>query len=103
MKKLDVKLTRESRRVLKSVYDIYCDRRKNGASKSSAVRFDDPTFGGPQIDGFDDARQELSNAGFIKCFITGDFDLTDDAIIFMENFTKDSILKWLEFGSNFIP
>ena len=60
-------------------------------------------FGGLKFDGFEDAKQELSNAGFIKCYITGDFDLTNDAIIFMENFTKDSVLKWLEFGSNFIP
>jgi hypothetical protein len=60
-------------------------------------------FGYPKFDGFEDAKQELSNAGLIKCYITGDFDLKDDAIIFMENFTKDSILKWLEFGTNLIP
>ena len=98
-----VKLTRESRRVLKSIYDVYLDRRKNGSARAAAVRFDDPMFGGLKFDGFEDAKQELSNAGFIKCYITGDFDLTNDAIIFMENFTKDSVLKWLEFGSNFIP
>ena len=56
-----------------------------------------------RFDGFDDAKAELKNAGFIKLFIYGDFDLTDKTIIFMENFTKDSILKWLEFGSQFIP
>ena len=100
---MDVKLTKESRRVLKSIYDIYCDRRKGGSPKSAAVRFDDPMFGGPKIEGFDDAKPELTNAGFIKCSITGDFDLTDDAIIFMENFTKDTILKWIDFGTNFIP
>lgn len=100
---MDVKLTKESRRVLKSIYDIYCDRRKNGSSKSSAVRFESPMFGGPKIVGLDDAKQELSKAGFLDTFITGGFELTDDAIIFMENFTRDSILKWLEFGTNFIP
>lgn len=100
---MEAKLTKESRRVLKTIYDVYCGRRKDGLSKSSAIRFEDPAFGGVQIDGLEDARHELSTAGFIRCFITGDFDLTDDAIIFMENFTKDSILKWLEFGTNFIP
>lgn len=100
---MDVKLTKESRRVLKAIYDVYLDRRKSGSSRSVAVRFDDPMFGCPKFDGFEDAKQELSNAGLIKCYITGDFDLTDDAIIFMENFTKDSILKWLEFGTNLIP
>lgn len=100
---MDVKLTKESRRVLKAIYDVYLDRRKSGSSRSVAVRFDDPMFGYPKFDGFEDAKQELSNAGLIKCYITGDFDLKDDAIIFMENFTKDSILKWLEFGTNLIP
>ena len=100
---MDVKLTKESRRVLKAIYDVYLDRRKSGSSRSVAVRFDDPMFGGLKFDGFEDAKQELSNAGFIKCYITGDFDLTNDAIIFMENFTKDSVLKWLEFGTNLIP
>lgn len=100
---MDVRLTRDSRRVLKSIYDIYRDRRKSGSSKSAAVYFEDPMFGGPKIDGYDDAKQELSKANFLKCFVTGGFELTDDAIIFMENFTKDSVLKWLEFGTNLIP
>lgn len=100
---MDVKLTKESRHVLKAIYGIYCDRRKSGLPKSSAARFEGPMLGGPKIDGFDDAEQELSSVGFIKCKITGCFDLTDEAIIFMESFTKDSILKWIEFGTNFIP
>jgi len=76
---MDIELTKESRRVLKSIYDIYCERRNDGKPKSSAVRFVD--F---DIDGLDAARNELSKAGLIICFITGDFDLSDKGILFME-------------------
>ena len=101
---MSVELTRESRRVLKSIYDLYCDRRKSGQAKSAATYFASTGFGkGPDIEGLPDAERELSDVGFIKCDITGGFELRDKAIIFMENFTKDTILKWLEFGSSFIP
>lgn len=96
---MEIELTKESRRVLKSIYDVYCDRRKSGKSNSSAIRFDDSA----SIDGLSDAKQELCKAGFITMDIIGDFKLEDKAIIFMENFPKDTILKWLEFGTNFIP
>lgn len=97
-------LTKESRKSLKIAYDLYCERRKAGQSKSAARFFDDPKWGGgPQIDGMDDSKEELRNAGFIKPDILGGFQLTDKAIIFMENFTKDTIVKWLEFGAQFIP
>ncbi len=98
---MEMKLTKESRKVLKSIYDIYCKRRKMGQSKSASVYFDADTADG--IEGFSDAILELSNAKFLKLFITGDFEITDQAILFMENFTKETISKWLEFGSNFIP
>lgn len=101
---MSVELTKDSRKALKNAYDLYCERRKEGQSKSAAVYFADPEWGGgPKIDGMKDAKPELSNAGFIKCDILGGFELLDKAIIFMENFRKDSILKWLEFGSNFMP
>lgn len=97
---MSAELTKESRHVLKRIYDIYCERRKAGSSKSSAIYFDSPET---EIDGFSDSKRELSQTGFIKSDIVGGCELQDKAIIFMENFTKDSILKWLEVGSMFIP
>lgn len=99
----DIRLTKESRRILKSIYDIYLERRKSGKSREAAARFSPQESGGPEIAGFDDARSELARGKLISMDIIGDYTLTDDAIIFMENFTKDTILKWLEIGSNFIP
>lgn len=100
---MDIHLTKESRKVLKAIYDIYRDRRKSGMSKSASTYFDSQADGGPEICGIDDAKQELSRVGFICYDVLGGFELKDEAIIFMENFSKDSILKWLEFGANFIP
>lgn len=101
---MSAELTKESREALKNAYDLYCERRESGIAKSAAVYFDDPEWGGgPRIDGMPDSKSELSNAKFIKTDIVGGFTLTDKAIIFMENFTKDSVLKWLSFGTNFIP
>ena len=99
-----VELTKDTRKTLKTVYELYCERRNEGQTKSAAIYFTDSLWGdGPTINGMEDAAPELSNAGFIKMDITGGFTLTDKAIIFMENFSKDTVLKWLELGSQFIP
>jgi len=97
-------LTKESRRVLRDIYRAYMERRRSGAGKSSAARFESPRFGGGnKFDNYDDAEEELCDAGYIKVDITGEFDLTNKAIILMENFTKDTLIKWVEFGTQFIP
>ena len=98
---MDIMLTKESRKVLKTIYDLYSDRRRSGQPKLAAVHFDGADAA--DVPGFADAAPELKKAGLIKRFITGDFELTDQAIIFMENFTKDTVMKWLEFGTKFIP
>lgn len=97
-------LTKDSRKALKNAYDMYCERRNEGQSKEAARQFDAPGWGGgPIIEGMDDACTELRNAGYIKTDILGGITLTDSALIFMENFKKDTLMKWLEFGAQFIP
>lgn len=101
---MNSELTKDSRKTLKVIYDTYCSRRKSGQSKALASNFDAPECDGSSaINGFEDAKNELKAAGFITMDILGDFQLTDKAIIFMENFTKESILTWIEFGAKFIP
>ena len=97
-------LTKEARKTLKRVYDLYLERRKAGKSKSVSIYFDAPGWGGGiTIEGMDDTSGELSQAGFIKADITGGFELTDKALTFMESFKKDMFIKWVEFGTQFIP
>lgn len=98
---MNVELTKESRAVLKAIYDTYLERRKMGKSKESSVYF--PDISKLNINGIEDAKRELSKAGLIAVDIVGGFELEDKAIIFMENLTKDTALKWLDFGSKFIP
>lgn len=100
---IDVKLTKEARHALKSIYEIYRARRKDGQSRATAAEFSSQEYGGPEIVGFDDVRSELVKAKLINMDIVGNYTLTDDAILFMENFNKDTILKWIDFGANFIP
>lgn len=100
---MGVNLTKGSRQTLKRIYDIYRKRRKGGQSKDDAVCFVPPEFGGQKIDGLEDSCGELEKANFLRVDIVGGFELTDEAIIFMENFKKDAILKWVEAGANLIP
>lgn len=94
-------LTKEARKTLKAIYDEYRKRRDDGMSKAQAVRFSATET--TAFPGFSDVEGELSKAQYIRPNIFGDFDLTDRAIVFMENFTKDSIVQWLELGAKFIP
>lgn len=96
-------LTKESRLVLRDIYKAYLDRRDSGLSKSAAIYFDGPWAGGQTFPGLCDAEEELHDAGYIKPDITGGFELTNKAIIFMENFTKDKLMRWVEFGTQFLP
>ena len=101
---MSIELTNGSRKALKNAYDLYCKRIKEGKSKTSAVYFDAPGWGGgPKIEGMDDAQNELKAAGFIKTDILGGFELTDKAIILMENRKKDALMGVADFISKFIP
>lgn len=86
-------LTKESREALKQLYDVYTQRRKDGAAKSVAVNFT-----ASAIDISREIKQELKAAGYIKIFIDGDYQLLDKAIIFFENYVKDSVVEWLDRG-----
>lgn len=98
---MNIELTKDSRRVLKNIYDAYLERRKIGQSKQTAIRFPDSSK--LCIEGIEDSIRELSKAKLIECDILGGFELQDKAIIFMENLSKETILNWLDFGSKFIP
>lgn len=95
---MDAKLTKEARKVLKSLYDVYHDRRKDGQPKENAIRFDSQF----DIQNLESVKSELEEAKYLESDIIGNFELTDSAIVFMENFKKDTLLKWLEFGSGFL-
>mgnify|MGYP001034993810 FL=1 len=90
-------ITKESRKVLKQIWETYSKRRKDGMSKQLAVRFLAKEYA--DYPDFETIRAELKHAGYLKVFIVdGDFDLTDKAIIFFENCDTETIEKWIDRG-----
>ena len=88
-------MTRETEKAFKILYCEYKHRRKSGTSKSTAMEFDDQSI--QKLNAFQKwlpedisyALQELKNAGYVKCYVTGDCELTEDGLEFMENKPKD--------------
>lgn len=93
---MDEKLTKDAKQAIAVIYKTYLERRKRGIAKSAAGFFDtnseDFTAISPIVS---ENLKELKDAGFIKAYIYGDFELKPEGIIFMENLGKDTILKWL--------
>lgn len=94
---MDVELTKSAKKSIAVIYKHYCSRIKDGQAKCQAVYFEFPP------DDISNDIKELKNAGFIKADIVGGIELTDHAIIFMENKTVDTIKEWLSFGAQFLP
>lgn len=96
-------LTKAAKKTLATIYKTYLTRKKSGSSKRSAVFFDassaDYKAMQPELD---ECAQELKSANYIKTFITGDFELTDAGIVFMENLPADTIREWLTLVAQFI-
>lgn len=104
-----VTLTKDADKLICVLYKEFLARRKKGTSKADARHFPDGT-----IESFDpiskwlpsdvsDAMLELARADLLRITIDGDCNLTDSAIICMENRFKDGLKEVLVFISNFIP
>lgn len=94
---MSAELTREAKKALAVLYKEYSRRRKAGQRKDQAVFFD------VCPEDIKEARLELKHAGRIKAFAYGGIELTDNAIIFMENKPVETIKEWLSFGAQLLP
>lgn len=101
-------LTKDADKLICSVYKSFLEKRKAGESKSNAKRFNSNFYQGikalsswSQSD-ISDTLKELKNAGFIKLFIHGSFELNNDAIIYMENRFVNGLSDVTDFISKFI-
>lgn len=93
---MDEKLTKDGKQAIAVIYKTYLERRKRGMTKSAAMYFDTESEDYVAISPIVlESLKELKDAGFIKLYIYGEFQLEKDGIIFMENLGKDNILKWL--------
>ena len=51
----------------------------------------------------DDSLMELGRNGYLKIYIGGDFELTDQSIVYMENRFKNGLKELAAFISQFVP
>ena len=107
-----MELSKDAKKLIKVLYDSYCDKRKNGLSKSQSKS----CGGSPEIhqnllpdwifEDVDDTCRELSRAGLINCLWADDIAyavfLSDSAIALMENKTKNNLLAASDFISKFL-
>lgn len=100
----EIRLTREAKKDLSILYKEYNRRRYAGLSKRQAIYFD-PKMADHRkfINLVKRSVQELTNAGLIKTFILGDFELTDEAIVYMEEKPLGILKKLLSFIAQFKP
>lgn len=102
-------MTKDADKMLCCLYREYLNRIGIGNSKTSSRDFKSEYVESDEVlskwhpDDVDTTRNELKRAGYLKVFITGNFQLTDDAITYMENRFKNNLNEVTDFISKFIP
>ena len=102
-------LTRDADKLICSIYKTYLERRKSGETKINATHFESDFYKSDKIlsswmeNDVTSTLNELKRAGFVKLFIRGNFQIMDDAIIYMENRIKNGLSEITDFISKFIP
>ena len=98
-------MTKDAKKSLAKIYKTYQERRSHGMDKLNSKYFD-PSDDQKTLELAESVREdipELKKIGFVKAYITGQFELQDQAIVYMENVKAETIKEWLSFGSNLIP
>lgn len=104
-----VEITKDAEKMLVALYRAFLDRRKEGLSKRDARRFEDgyfsreKPFSSMNPADVSDTRMELYQCNLLKIYIGGDCELSDSAIIYLENRFKNGLTDVLSFLAQFIP
>ena len=99
-------ITNDTHNVLCILYKTYLEKRKSGNSKLQAMDFSSyEHFRKEHIpelhpDDMHIAIIELKNNGYVKMFVDGGFQLTDQAIVLMENEFKNNLSNVIDFVNN---
>lgn len=106
-------LSKEAKTVLYHMYKEYLVRRDNHVPRSRAKEFDSAEsirsflFPNWSLEDIEDVLRELGHNGFLNNFYAGGTiytcELSDAAIVKMENQTKETLLSIADFISKFIP
>lgn len=99
-------LTKDADKMLCCLYKEYLQRVKLGSSKSTSRRFkmeytkSDPVLSQWHEDDICITRNELKRNGLLNVQTSGNFELTDNAISYMENRFKNGLSEVMDFISN---
>ena len=106
---MNVEITKDAEKMIVALYKVYLSRRKAGQSKQEARRYEDnyfditSPFSKMHPADVSDTRLELAQCGLLRVYIGGDCELTDHAIIYLENRFKNGLSDVLSFIAQFIP
>lgn len=98
-------MTKDAKKSLAKIYKAYQERRSHGMDKLNSKYFD-PSDDQETLELAEFVREdipELKKIGFVKAYVAGQFELQDQAIVYMENVKSETIKEWLSLGSNLIP
>ncbi|MFR5112349.1 MAG: hypothetical protein ACLTEF_13890 [[Clostridium] leptum] len=106
-------LSKDAKTVLYALYKEYLSRRKQGISKSKAKNFDSAQhiystfFSDWSLEDIEDTLRELGRNKFLNNYYADQTiyhcELSDLAIVTMENQKKETLLSVADFISKFIP
>lgn len=106
---MNIELTKDTDKILCTLYKTYLERIKSGISKNDAIEFEESSilqkqlFTNISVEDLDFSLIELYKANLIKLDITGCSMLAPSAIIYMENRFKNGLSEVIDFISKFIP
>lgn len=105
-----INLTKDADKMICCIYKSFLQKRKEGIPRAAARRFKKEYFANDNyfsscVNPADvqDTLLELKRADFIKQSVTGNVDLTDAGIIYMENRFKNGLTDVVDFISKLIP
>lgn len=102
-------MTKDAETLLCICYHDYLERVKLGMSKTQSRCFSENyvnetnSLSSWHEDDFHSTCAELKRLNFFKIWVNGSFELTSDAIAYMENRFKNNIKNIATFISQFIP
>ena len=106
---MSVVLTKLADKFLCSTYKTFLVRRAQGYSLDRSKQFKnnfeqrEPYILDFNIEDVGDILNELKSVGFVKEWVSGDFLLTNNAIVYMESRFKNGLIELTDFIAKFIP
>ncbi len=110
---MDIELTKDSKKLIRTLYKSYLKKRKSGVAASEARDFGSSQVIHKQLlpdwkfEDVDDACRSLSQKGLLNCFWADNIayfvSISTDGIVYMEKRFKNKLIKIVDFATKFIP